>query len=74
LSKITAIATATPAYGHTQDDLFTFADKVYCRDAADSRKLRFLYRKSGIEKRYSVLEDYNLPAAYRNFFSQREDL
>jgi predicted naringenin-chalcone synthase len=74
LSKITAIATATPAYGHTQDDLFTFADKVYCRDAADSRKLRFLYRKSGIEKRYSVLADYNLPAADRTFFSQREDL
>jgi predicted naringenin-chalcone synthase len=74
LSKITAIATWTPANGHTQDDLFKFADKVYCRDATESRKLKFLYRQSGIEKRYSVLADYNLPAAERTFFSRRDDL
>ncbi len=74
MSKITAIATATPDYGHTQEDLFTFAEKAYCRDATESRKLKFLYRQSGIDMRYSVLQDYNLPAAERTFFSTRDDL
>jgi predicted naringenin-chalcone synthase len=74
LSKITSIATCTPAYEHTQDNLFSFADAVYCRDATESRKLKFLYRHSGIEKRYSVLADYSLPANDRTFFSTSSDL
>jgi predicted naringenin-chalcone synthase len=74
LSKITSIATCTPAYEHKQDDLFTFADSVYCKDATESRKLKFLYRQSGIEKRYSVLADYSLPPEDRTFFSTSKDL
>ncbi len=74
MSKITSIATSTPAYGHTQESLGAFADMVYCTDAAESRKLKFLYRHSGIEKRYSVLADFNLPASERTFFSDRADL
>ena len=74
MSKITSIATCTPAFGHKQDDLFNFADSVYCKDATESRKLKFLYRQSGIEKRYSVLADYSLPPEQRTFFSTRQDL
>lgn len=74
MSKITSIATGNPAYEHSQESLYTFADKVYCTDAVESRKLKFLYRQSGIDKRYSVLEDFNLPANERRFFSERDDL
>ncbi|RYY46685.1 MAG: type III polyketide synthase [Chitinophagaceae bacterium] len=59
MSKITSIATATPSYAHRQDDLLAFADAVFCKDAVESRKLRFLYRQSGIDNRYSVLPDFN---------------
>ncbi len=74
LSKITSIATANPPHGHTQDALFAFADKVYSRDEIESRKLKFVYRQSGIDTRYSVLEDFGLPATERTFFSTSEDL
>jgi predicted naringenin-chalcone synthase len=74
LSKITSIATTNPQYGHTQEQLFAFADAVYSKDAIDSRKLKFLYRHSGINNRYSVLEDFSLPPDKRSFFSQRADL
>jgi alkylresorcinol/alkylpyrone synthase len=74
LNKITSIATATPAYGHTQEKLYEFADAVYSTDAVESRKLKFIYRQSGIEKRYSVLPDYGLPADERIFFPATADL
>ena len=74
MSKIISIATSNPAYPHAQHALYTFADKVYSKDAIESRKLRFLYHHSGIETRYSVLEDFSLPAAERSFFPVAEDL
>jgi predicted naringenin-chalcone synthase len=70
LSKITSIATATPAYAHLQDNLFHFADNIFCKDAVESRKLRFLYRQSGIHTRYSVLPDFDKDfPAEENMFS-----
>jgi alkylresorcinol/alkylpyrone synthase len=74
LSKITSIATGNPAYAHSQDNLFAFADAVYSRDAIESRKLKFVYHQSGIDKRFSVLEDFSLPAAKRSFFPDSPDL
>jgi predicted naringenin-chalcone synthase len=59
LSKIVSIATAVPAFCHRQDDLFEFAGKVYCPTAEENRKLKFLYRHSGIDERYSVIPDYS---------------
>ena len=74
MSKITSIATHTPHYAHTQENLFSFADSVYCNNPTESRKLKFLYRQSGIDKRYSVLPDFSVPPAERTFFSDRADL
>ena len=74
MSKITSIATGNPPYAHSQESLFNFADKVYCTDAIESRKLKFLYRQSGIDTRYSVLRDFGVPADERSFFSERSDL
>lgn len=74
MSKIIAIASSNPPHAHAQQSLYAFADKVYSKDAADSRKLRFLYNHSGINTRYSVLEDYSLPPAARSFFPANDAL
>jgi len=74
LSKITAIGTAVPAYRHRQEDIPVFMQKVYALDEAGSRKLKFLYRQSGIETRYSVIPDYSLPAESWQFYPATENL
>ncbi|MEJ7627829.1 MAG: type III polyketide synthase [Ferruginibacter sp.] len=74
MSKIVSIATGVPRYRYRQGELFSFADKVYSKDAKESRKLKFLYDHSGIAERYSVLPDFNLPAVERSFFSVMDDL
>ena len=74
LSKIISIATAVPANKHKQEDLFSFADKVYNKDETESRKLKFLYRQSGIGSRYSVIPDYSTPSNAWKFFPDNEGL
>jgi len=74
LSKITSIATATPEHKHSQETLFEFADKVFCNNETDSRKLRFLYRQSGIQYRHSVLPDFGNVDSERLMFPRTDDL
>jgi predicted naringenin-chalcone synthase len=74
LSKIISIATGVPEYKHSQHTLFDFADKVYNKNEADTRKLKFLYNHSGIEYRHSVLPDFDLSKNEKIFFNGAEDL
>ncbi len=75
MSKIISIATSLPAFKHSQDDLFSFADKVYSKNESDSRKLKFLYRQSGISNRYSVIPDYSSAGdAEQNRFYDAHDM
>lgn len=74
MSKIIAIGTALPAYRHRQEDIPDFMQKVYALDEAGRRKLKFLYRQSGIENRYSTIPDYSLPANAWQFYSASENL
>lgn len=74
MSKIVSIATSLPPYEHEQLALFNFADSIHSSDATESRKLRFLYTHSGINKRYSVIPDYSLPNAERLFFPRNPEL
>jgi predicted naringenin-chalcone synthase len=48
--------------------------RVYALNEGDRRKLRFLYRQGGISTRYSIIPDYNLPAAAWQFYSPTENL
>lgn len=70
MSKIISIATGVPANKYLQSDLFAFADETYNQGADDSRKLKFLYGKSGISYRHSVTPDFTKPAAERIHFSK----
>ena len=74
MSKITGIGTATPLYRHKQENIPDFMQKVYALDESGRRKLKFLYRQSGIETRYSVIPDYSLPAGEWQFYSASENL
>lgn len=74
LSKILSIATAVPPYKHAQASILEFMQNVYALNEADRRKLRFLYRQSDIEARYSVIPDYSLPAADWQFYPATENL
>ena len=72
MSKITALATGVPAHKYLQTDLLAFADKAYNNSETDSRKLKFLYSKSGITYRHSVLPDFYPDNSERNLFSLSE--
>lgn len=74
MSKIISIAKALPKHEYAQMELFQFANKVHCSSEADTRKLRFLYKHSGIETRFSVLPDFLQENGERKFFSENEDL
>lgn len=74
MSKIVSIGTAVPAHKHQQSTILDFMQRVYALNEADKRKLKFLYRQSGIETRYSVIPDYSLPTAEWQFYSPSENL
>ena len=74
MSKIISITTRVPSFKHKQAELFKFAEKVYCKDESECRKLRFLYRQSGIESRYSIIPDYSVDKSSRIFFPETDDL
>jgi predicted naringenin-chalcone synthase len=74
LSKITSIATATPAHRHEQKNILPFMQQVYAMNEADKRKMKFLYHQSGIGIRYSVLPDYGLLANDWLFYPATENL
>jgi alpha-pyrone synthase len=73
MSYITAIGTATPPHQFSQSAIADFMVKAMQLDEADARKLRALYRATGIESRYSVLADYGRSGGYE-FYANSDDL
>ena len=74
MSKIVSIGTALPEYRHEQQKIFEFMSRVYAINEVEKRKLRFLYKHSGIQTRYSVLPDYSVSADQWQFFTPTENL
>lgn len=58
MSFITAFGTANPSHQFTQLVLADFMVRSMQLNHDDERKLRTIFRATGIETRYSVLEDY----------------
>lgn len=58
MSYITSIGTASPAHKFNQQTIAAFMARAMQLNAVDTRKLCALYRATGIDTRYSVLEDY----------------
>ena len=73
MSYITAIGTATPPHRFSQSVIADFMVKAMRLDEAEAKKLRALYRATGIESRYSVLADYGRSGDYE-FYANSDDL
>ena len=73
MSYITAIGTATPPNKFSQSTIAEFMLRAMQLQGSDERKLRALFRATGIESRYSVLEDYGKTQGFY-FYSNTETL
>ena len=67
-SYLGAIGTATPSHRLAQPTIAGFMAEALQLDADGTRKLRALYRVSGIEHRHSVLADYGRDNGAYEFF------
>jgi predicted naringenin-chalcone synthase len=73
MSYITSIGIANPRHKFKQSTIAEFMVKAMQLDNNDARKLKALYRATGIESRYSVLEDYGRQEDF-DFYSNNENL
>jgi len=58
MSFITSIGTANPIHKLRQSDIAEFMVRAMDLNADDTRKLRAIFKSSGIKTRYSVIADY----------------
>lgn len=73
MSYITAIGTANPAHRFSQSIIAEFMLRAMKLNNGDSRKLKTIFRASGIEYRHSVLEDYGRNKGF-TFYPDTTDL
>ncbi|SMD35372.1 Predicted naringenin-chalcone synthase [Reichenbachiella faecimaris] len=71
---ITAIGTANPANRYSQEDLAQFMCDHLTSNPADHKKVKVLYRATGIQNRYSILDDYKKKLGTFTFYSNQSDL
>jgi predicted naringenin-chalcone synthase len=74
LSQIRSIGTAVPAFKHEQKEILHFMSRIYAFNEKERRTLKYLYHHSGIQNRYSVLQDYSLPPGDWTFYPATENL
>lgn len=67
---IQAIGTALPPFVTEQGKIADFMVRQLHLNSAEEKKLRVLYRASGIQKRYSVLQDFNKNLNGKSFFKE----
>jgi len=68
MSKIVSIGTATPIYRHRQEDIMEFMLDATNPDEKSKKLLPLLYKRSGINTRYSVFPDFSLARGNWDFF------
>lgn len=73
MSYITAIGTANPPHRFSQSIIADFMLRAMKLNNGDARKLKAIFRSSGIEYRYSVLEDYGRIKDF-TFYPDTDDL
>ena len=72
MSRITSIATAVPRYQQHQMEIFDAIKNVHAASPAAERVLRFMYKASGIQTRYSVVPDFGTSKDTPKIFSAEE--
>ena len=72
MSFITSIGTANPVNKFNESTIAEFMMRAMQMDDANARKLRALFRMTGIETRYSVISDYGKSEGF-DFYSNAQD-
>jgi prepilin-type processing-associated H-X9-DG protein len=73
MSFITSIGTANPENKFNQSMIADFMVRAMQMNTYDARKLRTLFRKTGIETRFSVINDYGKTEGF-DFYTNSKDL
>jgi alkylresorcinol/alkylpyrone synthase len=73
MSVIVGFGTAVPAFGIDQMKIHAFMDNVFTGDDNERRRLKLLYERSGISRRYAAIPDYDI-AAERHLYPGTPDL
>ena len=73
MSYITAIGTATPPYKFSQATIADFMIRAMQLKGGDEKRLRSLFRATGIESRHSVLSDYGKQDGF-DFYANTDNL
>ncbi|MEM6815503.1 MAG: type III polyketide synthase [Bacteroidota bacterium] len=68
---IQSISTTLPPYSTKQNQIANFMVRNLNLDRNEERKLRVLYRASGIGQRYSVLQDFSKNLNGKSFFKKK---
>lgn len=68
MPKIVSIGTAVPRYAHKQEDIMRFMLDATNPDEKNKKLLPILYKRSGIDTRYSVFPDFSLLRGNWHFF------
>lgn len=73
MSYITALGTAQPPHRHRQTEIAEFMVRAMALPTSEARKLRAIFRASGIDARHSVIGDYG-SGAPRTFYPPTDNL
>ncbi len=71
---INAISTAVPSFKFSQSEIMNFMIRSQDLSPEDASRLSSLYKATGIETRYSVLEDYALQPGQFKFYPNNKNL
>jgi alpha-pyrone synthase len=71
-SFLWCIETATPKYCHIKDNIIDFYCNAAGEDEQAKRKIKAVAHRSGINKRYSVINDFSSSPANFSFFPKNE--
>jgi predicted naringenin-chalcone synthase len=72
MSFIASIGIASPKHHFSQQTIASFMERAMELDYAGHRKLKSIFRSTGIEKRHSVLDDYGKQSGF-TFYSNTEN-
>lgn len=72
-SHINSIGTANPSFKISQKESFEFISRYLNLNEEEKNKMAILYRATGIDFRYSVIEDFKNKPGHSSFFSNGKE-
>ena len=73
MGYITSIGTATPIHRLSQNAVAEFMTRAMQANSVDARKLKTIFKATGIDTRYSVIDDYGRSSGFE-FYENTPDM